>query len=88
MLVGQDGGGDQDGGLLESGGATEGGAHRDLGLAEAHISDHEPLHRMRGLHVGQDFPDGAGLVRGLFVGKLRPELPLHGVSRREGEARA
>ncbi len=52
----------------------EGGAERDLGLSEADVTAHKPVHRLALLEIAEDFSDGAFLVVGFFIGKAIDEL--------------
>jgi len=53
-------------------GSAKGGTHGHLGLAEADIAAHEPVHGLGALHVRQHVLNGARLVRRL----LEPERGL------------
>ncbi len=55
-----------------------GGPQRHLGLAEADVPHHQPVHRAAGGEVGRDGRDGLGLVRGEGEGKARHEAPVGG----------
>ena len=52
----------------------ERGAQRDLGLAEADVAAHQPVHRLAGFEVGEHFLDRAVLVVGFLVGEAVDEL--------------
>ena len=77
----------QDGGLLGVLHALEHGADRDLGLAEADVGAHEPVHRPRRLHVGLHVVDRVQLVDGLGEREERLDLALPRRVGREGVAR-
>ena len=55
-------------------GGRERGANRDLGLAEADVAAHEPVHRARRLQVLLDRLDRRPLVLGLAIREARLEL--------------
>ncbi|MEY4103892.1 MAG: hypothetical protein RL461_1094, partial [Planctomycetota bacterium] len=61
-------------------------ADRDLGLPEADVAAHEPVHRPRTLHVALGGLDRAQLVLGLLPRELRLELALPVGVGREGDA--
>ena len=63
----------------------EGGAQRDLGLAEADVAAHQPVHRPAGGQIVERRLDRARLVRRLVIGKARAELVVETFGR--GEAR-
>src|SRR6266540_828875 len=73
MLLGQDRRGREHQRLLAVDGDGERGADRDLGLAEADVTAHEPVHRPRRLEVLLHRLDRGLLVRCLAVGKRRLE---------------
>ena len=77
----------EDGGLVAVLHGLEDRPHRHLGLAEADVAAHEPVHRRRLLHVGLDVVDRLELVRGLRVGEGLLELGLPGRVGGEGVAR-
>ena len=83
VLLGEDGGGDEDGDLFSSEHGLEGGADGDLGLAEADVAAEESIHGLGGLHVGLGGGDGAELVGGFLVFEGRLELALPGGVGRE-----
>ncbi|MPL73680.1 hypothetical protein SDC9_19486 [bioreactor metagenome] len=63
--------------LHARGRGDEGRAHRHLGLAEAHVADHQPVHRPARLQVLDHVVDGVQLVLGLAVGEACGEgLPF------------
>jgi hypothetical protein len=64
-----------------------GGAQRHLGLAEADITTHQPVHRLSGGKVVQRRGYGSGLVFGRGIGKADGE-PLHAVLGRNIARRA
>lgn len=78
VLQGEDGGGDEDGGLFAVHDGFEGGAHGDFGFAKADIAADEAVHGFGGLHVGFDGGDGGFLVGGFGVGKGGFEFRLPG----------
>ena len=58
----------------------ERGAHRDLGLAEAHVAAHHAIHGLLAGEIGQHLADGLGLVGGFLEGKAarrRPGIRAH-----------
>ncbi len=86
VLLGEQRGGDEHGGLLAVLDRLEHGPHRHLGLAEAHVATHQAVHGHLGLHVGLDLLDGARLVDGLGEGEGVLELALPRRVGREGVA--
>src|SRR3712207_5700860 len=86
VLLDEDGGRGEQHHLLARQGRLERRPDRDLGLAEAYVSAHKPVHRARRLHIRLDGGDGGGLVRVLRVREvfLQFSLPLGVVG--EGEA--
>ena len=86
MLEGQHRGGHQDGHLLVVAHGLERRAHRQLGLAEAHVAAHKAVHGRVLLHVGLDGLGGLVLVGRVFVEERRLELVLHERVGRKGEA--
>ena len=76
MLLGEDGGGHEDGDLEAVGDGLEGGAKGDLGLAIADIAADEPVHGPDAFHIALHVEDGLGLVGGLLVGECVFELDL------------
>ncbi len=62
VLLGEQGGRHQHGGLPTVLHRLEHGPERDLGLAEADVAADEAIHRDRQLHVGLDLVDGRALV--------------------------
>ncbi len=69
----------------------EGGAQRDLGLAEADIAAHQPVHRLACLEIAEHVLDRAVLVVGLLIGEAVDELRVVRVGlgdRRRGGSRA
>ena len=87
VLLGQDGGGHQDGGLLAVQDALHHGPEGHLRLAVAHVAAQQPVHGPGLLHVRLDLRDAPQLVVGLGVVKGLLKLPLPGGVRGEGEAR-
>ena len=77
VLVGQQGGGDQDGTLTTVLCGYEGGAHGDLGLTKTHVAAHQTIHHLRCTHIVLNGSDGDRLIRRLLKGKtLAKPLPL------------
>ncbi len=76
VLLGQERRGDQHRHLLAVLDRLERGPERHLGLAEADITHHEPVHRGGRLHVVLHVDDGAELVRRLLERETVLELPL------------
>ena len=74
VLLREQGGGSQDGGLAAVEGGNEGGAHPDLGLAETDVAADDPVHRRAVRQAVQYFANGLGLVRGLVEREPRLEL--------------
>ena len=60
----------QQGDLLAILHRQERGTHGDLGLAEANVTTHQPVHRHGGLHILEHDPDRLFLVRGFFKWKV------------------
>ena len=87
VLLGEEGGGDEDGHLHAVLHGLERGPDGDLGLAEADVAAHEAVHRARRLHVGLDVGDGPLLVGRLPVGEGLLELALPRGVGGEGVAR-
>ena len=87
VLLGQDGGGHQNGGLLAVQHALHHRPEGHFGFAVAHVAAEEPVHGHRPLHVLFDLLDAPQLVVGLRVVKGLLELPLPGGVGGEGEAR-
>ena len=86
VLLGEHGGGHEDGDLLAAGDGLERGADGDLGFAEADIAADQAVHRARGFHVALGLLDRAALVGGLGVVERALELPHPAGVRRVGEA--
>ncbi len=106
VLLGEHGGGREQHGLVAPAGDAIPGAPpradhaedrpgRDLGLAEADVAAHQPVHRCLRLQVGGDGGEGLGLVGGRLVrevvleraepvglGRVRPPRPVRGLGRR------
>ena len=87
VLLGQDGGGHQDGGLLPVQDALHHRPEGHLRLAVAHVAAQQPVHGAGALHVRLDLGDAPELVLRLRIGEGLLELPLPGGVRGEGEAR-
>ena len=62
VLLGQQGGRNQYGGLSAVLDGLEDGSDRHLGLAESHVAAHQPVHGHRPFHVALDVLDGPELV--------------------------
>ena len=78
VLLGEDGRRHQHQHLAAGGGDLERRPHRHLGLAEADVAAHQPVHRLGRLEILLDGVDRDGLVVGLVVGErgLEPRHPL------------
>ena len=70
MLLGQQGGGGQDGDLLAAHDGDERGPQRHLGFAKAHIAADQAVHRARADHVLNHRMDGGALVGGFFKAEV------------------
>ncbi len=57
----------------------ESGAQRDLGLAEADVAAHQPVHRPPAFQVGKHIGDGAVLVVGFLPRETVGELTVGAV---------
>ena len=66
----------------------ERGPDGHLGLAEADVAAHQPIHRRGVLHVGFHVGDGLGLIDRLLIRERIFELALPGCVGREGVAGA
>ena len=80
MLARQQRGGDEYRRLRAVLHRLEDAADGHLGLAEAHVTAHEPVHRARLFHVGLDVGDRVELVLGLDEGKEDSISACQGVS--------
>ena len=82
MLLGQQGGGGQDGDLLAAHDGDERGPQRHLGFAKAHIAADQAVHRARADHVLNHRMDGGALVGGFFKAEVGGEgfVVLRGVA--------
>ncbi len=87
MLLGEQGGGDEDGGLHPLLDGLERGPDGHLGLAEADVAADQAVHGAVGLHVVLHVLDGLELVGRLLVGEGVLQLPLPGGVGGEGVAR-
>ena len=87
VLLGQDRGGHQDGGLLPVQDALHHRPEGHLRLAVAHVAAQQPVHGAGALHVRLDLGDAPELILRLRIGEGLLELPLPGGVRGEGEAR-
>ena len=76
VLVGEQRGGDEHRDLLAVLHRLERGTDRDLGLAEADVAAHQPVHGDGLLHVVLDVLDGAQLVGGLLERERLLDLVL------------
>ena len=88
MLLGEQGGRNQHSDLLAIACGDEGSAHGHLGLAEANVTAHEPIHDTLGGHVGDHRVNCRSLVRGLLEGKACGELLVLEGGQLEAEALA
>ena len=88
VLLGEDGGGNEDGHLAAGFHDPEGGPQCDLGLAVAHVPAHEAVHGPLPGHVGRHLVDRALLVRRLGkwegLGQLALPCGLRGVGEASG----
>ena len=73
VLLGEDRGRGEKGGLLAVHGGDEGGAHGDLRLAVAGVAADEAIHRLGGGHVFFHVGDGGGLIGRRLVRERRFE---------------
>ena len=78
MLLGQDGGGDQNGHLLAVHNGFHNGTKGNLGLAEAYVAAQEPVHGDGRLHIILDLSDTAELIVSLGIGEIIFKLGLPG----------
>ena len=62
--------------------SNEGRPQRHLGLAEAHIAAHQPVHRLAGGEIVEHRADAGGLVLRLAIGKTGHELVECALGRR------
>ena len=76
MLLGQDGGGDQDGDLLAVLARLERRPHRQLGLSVTNVAAQQAVHGAMALHVLLDLFAAGDLVGGGLVGKFGFEFAL------------
>ena len=76
MLVGQHGGGHQNGRLLPFQYALHHRPQGDLRLAIAHVAAQQPIHGDRTFHICLDLLDAAELVIGLLEGEFVLKFPL------------
>ena len=70
MLTCQQCGGHQNRHLIACTDRNECRAHGDFCFTKAHITTHQPVHRLVLLHIMHHCMDGIGLVGRLFKGKL------------------
>ena len=87
MLLGQYGGGHQDGRLLAVQNTLHHGPQGHLRLAVAHVAAQQAIHGDSLLHVALDLLDGPELVGGLLIVEGVLKLPLPRAVGRKGEAR-
>ena len=85
MLLGEDGGRDEERDLAAALDGFEGGADGDLGFAETDVAADEAVHRPGFFHVGLGVGDGFELVARLGEGEGALELALPGGVGRAGE---
>ena len=76
MRARQQGGGHHDRNLFARHRGNERGAHRHLGLAEADIAAHQPVHRPPRRQIADHVADGFFLVFGLLIGKPGGEFVI------------
>ncbi len=86
MLLGEERRRHEDRHLHARGDGDEGGAHCDLGLAEAHVAAHEPVHGTPRRHVADHRLDRARLVRGFLERESGSEAFVFLQREREREA--
>ena len=87
VLLGEHGGGHEQGHLFPAHDRLEGGPKRDLGLAETDVAADQAIHGQGVLHVGLGVSNRLELIRGFPEGKGRLEFPLPGGVLWESEAR-
>ena len=76
VLLGQKGGGHENGDLTTVLYGLERRSNGDLGLSEPDVADDESIHGCRAFHVGLHIDDRLKLIAGLLVGERRLELHL------------
>ena len=69
VLLGEDGGGNEDAYLHSVTDGLESGSQGDFGFAVAYIAADQAVHRALAFHIGFDVGDGLGLVGGFDVGE-------------------
>ena len=74
MLLCEDGGGAEEGGLFAAGDALEGGADGDFGFPESYVAADEAIHGVGGLEVVLGVLDGLFLIGGFGVVETLLEL--------------
>ena len=86
MLLGQDGGGGEDGDLFAGQGGFEGGANGHFGFAVAHVAADEAVHGAGRFHVLFGGDNGAHLVGRLLIDEAVLKFALPAGVGREGVA--
>ena len=86
MLISEHRGGHQHSHLLRVGSCLEGRPYGHLGLAEAHIATHKPVHRPGTLHVMLHILRSLELIRRILIEERSLELMLHESVGAESEA--
>ena len=76
VLLGEQGGGHQHGHLLAAMHCHKRRPHRHLGLAEAHVAAHQPIHALGLAHVAEHRIDGVELVVGLLEREAGGKLAI------------
>ncbi len=76
MLVGKDGGGNEDGNLLVVRHRLESGTYGNLGLAESYITAYQPVHGAGTFHIRLYVGSRLALVGGILVNERCFQLPL------------
>ena len=86
VLLGQHGGGGEQGDLPAAHDGFESGADGDFGFAEADVAADESVHRLGRFHVGFGVDDGAELVGGFVEGERVFKFALPSVVRGKDDA--
>ena len=76
MLIGKNGGGNEDGHLLVVRHRLESGTHGNLGLAEAYVAAYQPVHGAGAFHIRLYVGGRLALVGGILVNERRFQFPL------------